>query len=76
MVMVQKKTAVGDSETTPELYARLSLLGAEALAEAINSLEHGSPLFIHQDATQATPAPKLNKLEGLLDWTLPAQVLF
>jgi methionyl-tRNA formyltransferase len=76
MVMVQKKTAVGARETTPELYGRLSLLGADALVEAINSLEHGSPLFIKQDATQATPAPKLNKLEGLLDWTLPAQVLF
>jgi methionyl-tRNA formyltransferase len=76
MIMVQKKTALGDLETTPELYNRLSILGADALIEALDGLEHGHTSFITQNAAQATPAPKLTKDEGCIDWNLPAKVIF
>ena len=63
-ILLQKKIGIGQSETTPELYSRLSILGADALIEALGLLESGSYKAIPQDISQATRAPKLSKGEG------------
>jgi methionyl-tRNA formyltransferase len=75
-IIAQNKISIGDNETTPELYERLSLLGAESLREAIDKLADGNAAPIPQDPAGATRAPKLSRQEGRIDWNLPAVSIF
>jgi len=68
----KKSTPILPLETAGELHDRLALLGAEALAETLPSLEAGTARPEVQDETLVTYAAKLEKSEALLDWTLPA----
>jgi methionyl-tRNA formyltransferase len=74
-VLVQRATDIGETETGPELYVRLSGLGAEALAQAVDGLVAGTLAPVVQDATLTCRAPKLRKEEALVDWTLPAAAI-
>src|SRR5690554_1497213 len=70
-LILQKKVQIGDQETTPELYMRLSRLGAQALVESINMLQNGTIHPLKQDNSNATTAPKLSKKEAKIDWSEP-----
>lgn len=75
-ILLQKKVAIGPQETTPELYARLSCIGAEALLEALDGVSLGTLSPVIQDASFSSRAPKLLKEEALVDWQQPAEVIF
>lgn len=75
-ILLQKRTSIGPEETTPELYHRLSLLGAEALMQTIDALESGQVQFVKQDESAASKAPKLKKEEALIDWKLSSDKIF
>lgn len=74
-ILLQKRLQIGPEETTPELYSRLSTLGADGLLEALDAIESGSLPAVAQ-AESATHAPKLKKAEAQIDWHLPAQTIF
>ncbi len=74
-IILQKKTNIGEEETSEDLYARLSILGSQGILEAVALLEKGSVIYMKQDETLATPAPKLTKAEGRINWDLPAKTL-
>ena len=59
------KTEIGPDERMPSLAARLSRLGAEALARVLASPPPETP----QDHAAATYAPKIEKSEGAIRWT-------
>lgn len=65
---------IGPDERTPQLAARLSHLGAEALARVLR--EWGSVRETPQDHAAATYAAKLDKSEGLVRWTDPAKTIY
>jgi methionyl-tRNA formyltransferase len=71
----QVRTPIGPAETTPAVETRLSELGAPAVLEAIADLEAGNAQPLVQDETQATPAPRLTKGSGLIDWSRSAAQL-
>lgn len=75
-VLIQKQTLIGDQETTPELYDRLSDLGAQALIEACDQIVQGKVTYVEQEPTQATRAPKLSKEESHIKWGESAQAIF
>jgi methionyl-tRNA formyltransferase len=75
-IMLQRKVSIGAGETTPELYERLSLMGADVLRETIDGLMDGSASTSAQDQFEATRAPKLSKREGYIDWKLPSTKIF
>jgi methionyl-tRNA formyltransferase len=75
-VLLQKRIPIGSSETTPELYARLSQLGADAVVEAAAGLAQGTLEPFRQDDVQATRAPKLSKEEARIRWEEPAVRLY
>lgn len=75
-IICRKKLAIGEQETTPELYERMSSLGAEALIEACTSLQQGAVTYVEQDHTLASSAPKLSKEESLINWDSSATLLF
>ncbi|MFN0021279.1 MAG: methionyl-tRNA formyltransferase [Pirellulaceae bacterium] len=71
-----RRTPIGSDETMAELEQRLSLLGVEAVQEAIEKLSHWdrvSPIGEIQDQSQATKAPRLKKTDGAVDWSRSAE---
>lgn len=59
-------------ESASELAARLSEIGAEALIETLALMEGGGIAEVPQDHERATYAPKLDREQARLDWSLPA----
>ena len=72
-VILQKSIPIGADETFGELHDRLSVLGAEALEEAIGLIESGNVAAVPQDSSKATFAPAISKEECVIDWSLPAE---
>lgn len=71
-ILLQKKTTIETEEDILSLDSRLSQLGADALLEAIQRLEHGTLTFTSQDETQSTTARKISKEDGHIEWNQPA----
>jgi methionyl-tRNA formyltransferase len=65
-MLVVETTEIGPDERTPSLAARLSRLGAEALARVLAAT---TPAGTPQDHAAATYAPKIEKSEGAIRWT-------
>ncbi|MDP4268347.1 MAG: methionyl-tRNA formyltransferase [Bacteroidota bacterium] len=71
-IILTKEIEIGDSETSEELFEKLSKLGAEALIETIQQIQSGNAKGIKQDNNIATYAPMLNKEDGNINWELYA----
>jgi methionyl-tRNA formyltransferase len=74
-VALARETPIGPEENTAEMTERLAELAGEAILEALDEIEAGKIQWTEQDGTRASVAPKLEKSDGWLDWTLPAATL-
>ena len=72
-ILLQRKTAIGETETAPELLERLADVGASLLSETLARLNDLTPR--PQRDRDATFAPILKKEDGLIDWTRRAEVI-
>jgi len=70
-ILLTRGTPIGADETAGDLFARLAPLGAEVIVETLARL--GSITPRPQDHAAATPAPRLRKTDGLIDWTKGAR---
>jgi methionyl-tRNA formyltransferase len=71
--MLLKKTCpIATDDTAQTLHDKLSVLGAQAVIEALHSLEQGNLPVEAQDDAQSNYAAKLSKSEAQLDWSLSA----
>ncbi|MFQ6547202.1 methionyl-tRNA formyltransferase [Aestuariibius sp. 2305UL40-4] len=70
-VLLEKRIAIGAEETAGELHDRLSVLGAEAIVEALAALGELEP--VAQPEEGVTYAAKIDKTEARVDWTRPAE---
>ena len=59
---------IGEDDTAETMFPRLSVLGAQALTEALGMLRRGTLVETPQDGTMATYAPMLQKEHGRIDW--------
>lgn len=66
-IILQKEVKIGENETTGELWARLSLISANLLLEAINKIKNGEYKTIKQDE-EYTLAPMINKEMAKINW--------
>lgn len=67
--LVTHETEIAPQETAGELHDRLSTLGVDAVKAALVQHEHGAvPEGMPQDESLATPAPKLKKADGVIDF--------
>lgn len=66
-------TPIQPDETAGELEARLAILGAPLVLDAVERLASGEARVLPQDPSKATRAPKLRKDEGVIDWARSAQ---
>jgi methionyl-tRNA formyltransferase len=71
-MLLRAETPIDPDETAVELGARLADLGAGLLVETLASIDSIQPE--KQDSSQATLAPILKKEDGVIDWTLHAQI--
>lgn len=71
-VLERRIVPIDIQDTTATLLEKMQAPGFEALLSAINALENGTQKFLEQEHTEATPAPKLKKEEGKIDFNLSA----
>jgi methionyl-tRNA formyltransferase len=69
-IYLQRATPVGETETAPQVLARLSTLGAELLSETLARIDELEPR--PQREEDATHAPILRREDGLIDWSMSA----
>ncbi|HTF85289.1 MAG TPA: methionyl-tRNA formyltransferase [Cellvibrio sp.] len=74
-MLVKAECAILPDDTGGSLHDKLLTIGAPALLEALDQLQHGIAKPESQDDRHSCYAPKLNKDEALLDWRQPAAVL-
>lgn len=72
-ILLQRKTEIGETETAPELMARLAEIGAGLLGETLTRLNELTPRPQHD--RDATFAPVLKKEDGLIKWSQSAVVI-
>jgi len=71
--LLTTETPIGHHETAGALHDRLAEMAPAPLLEALRQIATGTAPHYPQDNTLATHAPKLEKSDGFIDWTLPAQ---
>lgn len=71
-MLLQAETPIRPEETAGELSARLAPLGARVILATLARLD---TLGATPQPDGATPAPRLKKRDGALDWTRPAREL-
>ncbi len=74
-MLLKKNCPIAAEETGGTLHDRLSLLGAEALLQALPGIAAGTLRAQAQDDSLAVYAAKLNKSEAVMEWPLSAQEL-
>lgn len=62
-------------DTAVTLMERLSILGAYIMIKTLRGLIERTIVAVPQEHDQATYAPKLKKVDGMIDWQLPARLI-
>ena len=74
--MISKATRpIGDAETSAEVERDIARLGAGALVQAVDALAAGHVSEMPQNESDATYAHKLEKADGIVDWSRPARAI-
>lgn len=74
-MLLKRSTAIGENEDIVALHDRMSLMGAELLAETLDGLRTGRVEPEEQDNSLTCYAPLLKKEDGLIDWQRDARAI-
>jgi methionyl-tRNA formyltransferase len=74
-IILQKKRLIRENETGGSLHDALAELAPGALAELLQDLREGTAERIPQDEARVTHVGKLQREDGLLDWSQSAFLL-
>jgi methionyl-tRNA formyltransferase len=64
-VLAIRRVPLGPDATTPDVERAL-------VVEVVDALSNGTAIEVPQDDAEATYAPKIERHEGIIDWSLPA----
>ncbi len=67
-----ERRAIGVNDTTPEVERALAAAGASLVLRVIEQIASGEAIETPQDHPRATHAPKIERHEGTIAWTLSA----
>jgi methionyl-tRNA formyltransferase len=73
--LAQARTAIDAEENAVELETRLAALGAPLVCQTIDDLAAGRVQSLPQDPSLASPARRLQKTDGAIDWSRSAQAI-
>ncbi|WP_415904789.1 methionyl-tRNA formyltransferase [Neptuniibacter sp. QD48_55] len=65
-------TPIENNDTAASVFDRLATIGSEALVDTLKQFQHGTVSAEPQDDNLATYAKKLQKTEGVIDWSASA----
>ena len=71
----QARTCIDPDETAVELERRLAEMGAPLLVKVIDEMIAGRTVPLPQDPSQASPARRLRKSDGAINWSRPAAAI-
>lgn len=74
-ILAQSQTDITANETAGRLHDKLAKVAVPLLLDTIEEIADGTAVYIEQNHTEATLAPKLKKSDGFLDFSEPAEVL-
>jgi methionyl-tRNA formyltransferase len=69
-ILLEKTCDISDDDTAQSLHNKLSILGSQAIVEALNSIDELTPAI--QNEAGITYAKKLTKEEAWIDWSKSA----
>lgn len=75
-VCLARRLTIEPHERSPQLFERLSELGAKALLDALEQLEAGRLECAPQEDAEASYAPLLQKEDGDIDWRQSASSVY
>jgi len=76
-ILLQKEVAIDPDDTVGSLYFnKLSLLGVEAILEAVEAVKTGTAPHLAQDESQATYEPPCREEHAIIDWSRPAPQVY
>jgi len=74
-ILLQRKIAILPTETGGSLHDRLAQIAPDVLLESLQLLAKEIAPRVPQNNALATYAPKLNRNDGKIDWSQPADIL-
>jgi len=74
--LLQQELKIGADETSPQLAARMSEMGASLIVDSLLRLDRGEISPRPQDSTNASYAPILKKEDGRIDWKRTAEEIY
>ena len=74
--LMRRELDIGPDETAPELAARIAETGAPLMADTLRKLERREIVPVLQDSSQATFAPRLQREDGQINWSLAARQIY
>jgi methionyl-tRNA formyltransferase len=75
-ILLQRSLPIADGDDARTLASRLASIGAGLMIETLERLEAGELDERRQDDSLATLAPRLDKRDAAVDWTLDARALW
>ncbi len=72
-MILSKSLTIGETETAGELFDRLSVLGQDALLEALDLIEEGKETYTKQDESKMSHYPMLDKDSGKIDFNMTSR---
>jgi len=72
-VLATASHPIGPDDTTPEVERALAALGADLVVRVLDDIAAGRHSERPQDHARATYAKKIERDEGIVDWSLPAE---
>ncbi|HEX3372317.1 MAG TPA: methionyl-tRNA formyltransferase [Candidatus Acidoferrales bacterium] len=74
--LLRSEVTIGADETSPELAARLSVIGADLISETLVQFDRGEISPVPQDEVGVSYAPILKKEDGRIQWQQSAQQIY
>jgi len=75
-VLAEARCQIEATDTSATLHDRLAVMGGELLLTTISQILSGQATASRQENTQSSYAHKIEKSEGVIDWSQSAQQLF
>jgi methionyl-tRNA formyltransferase len=75
-ILLQRELEIGPDETSPELAARMSEIGAELVVDSLLRFDRGEISPVPQDSQEASHAAILKKEDGRIEWARTAQQIY